>query len=118
ESVAVEKRLRSEEPREVIRQILQHRKEGAAGGAYSSFLKKDGIPGEEKIAANVFPDVMWVSTKTKTREPGDLEDRAARFLIDQNLLLINADFRVFLDMINRWQKEFGGGETVKKTVEQ
>ena len=115
ESIALEKRQRSEEPRDVIRQILQHRKEGAAGGAYSAFLKKDGIPGEE-VSANVFPEVMWVSTKTKTREPGDLEDRAARFLIDQNLLIINADFRVFTDMINMWNKELGQNEAVNKII--
>jgi hypothetical protein len=48
----------------------------------------------------------------------DLEDRAARFLLDQNLLLINADFRVFKDMITRWHKEFGGGDTVKNTVQE
>jgi hypothetical protein len=37
-----------------------------------------------------------------TREIGDIEDRAARCHVDQNLLLINGDFRVFTDMIERW----------------
>jgi len=36
-----------------------------------------------------------------------LEDRAARFHIQQNLLLINADFRVFTDMVNKFMKDFG-----------
>lgn len=35
-----EKRLRDDDPREVVRQILQHRKGGTAGGAYSAYLKK------------------------------------------------------------------------------
>jgi len=46
-----------------------------------------------------------------------LEDRAAKFLSDQNTLLINADFRVFTDMVARWHKEFGGSEAIKSTIE-
>lgn len=38
------------------------------------------------------------------RIPPDLEDRAAKYLVEENLLLINADFRVFRDMIDRWVK--------------
>jgi len=35
-----------------------------------------------------------------------MEDRAAKFLDDKNLLLINADFRVFSDMVGHFEKEF------------
>jgi hypothetical protein len=45
--------------------------------------------------------------KDGTREHGDIEDRAAKYLSDQNLLLANADFRVFGDMIAFFAKEFG-----------
>jgi hypothetical protein len=39
------------------------------------------------------------------------------FIDDQNVLLINADFRVFGGMIDRWHKESGGPDAVRKTVE-
>ena len=90
-------------------------KGGAAGGLYSVFLKKDGIPGED-VQPDVFPDVRWISVKDKTREPGDLEDRAARFHSDQNVLMINADFRAFNDMIVKWRKEFGNTPAVAEIV--
>ena len=48
-----------------------------------------------------------MSVDDGTREYGDIEDRAAKFHRDQNLLLINADFRVFHDLIDFFVKEFG-----------
>ena len=80
-------------------------KGGTAGGVYAVFLKKNGIPAKP-LQPDVFPKIMWVSVKDGTREPGDIEDRAARFLIEQNELLMNGDFRVFADMITRWVREY------------
>jgi hypothetical protein len=114
DSLIREQRLRADDPREVVRHILQHKRSGAAGGAYSAYLKKDGIPGEE--VPNLFPNVYWVSVKTKTREPGEMEDRAARFLIETNTLLINADFRVFTDMISFWNRELGKETDISQIV--
>lgn len=74
-------------------------KGGQAGNVYSVFLKADGTPGKE-TQPDVFPKVKWISVEDGTRESEDLEDRAARFLLEQNQLLINADFRVFTDMID------------------
>ena len=88
---------------------------GAAGGAYSAYLKKDGVPGEA-VKPNIWPEVTWVSVKDGTREPPDLEDRAAKFLLDQNHLIINGDFRVFTDMIDKWNRDLGGGAGVNETV--
>jgi hypothetical protein len=106
-----EKRLRAaDDPREVVRHILQQRKSTSAGGAYSAYLKEDGVPGED--ATNLFPEVLWVSIKTKTREPGEIEDRAARFVMETNTLLINADFRVFTDMIDFCAREYGKGADI------
>jgi hypothetical protein len=45
-----------------------------------------------------------------SRDAGDqLEDKAASFISTQNTLLVNADFRVFKDMIGRLCKEKDAG---------
>jgi hypothetical protein len=90
---------------------------GTAGSLYSLFLKADGIPGQA-VRPDVFPEVRWVSVKNGTRELGDFEDRAARFVMNQNTLLINADFRVYSDMVNRWVKQFEDRASVYQTIEQ
>ena len=82
-------------------------KGGQAGGIYSVFLKKDGVPGSPS-KPDVFPLVQWVTIANGGREPGDMEDRAARYLADQNILRINGDFRAFTDMIDRWCKDLQG----------
>lgn len=78
---------------------------GVAGGIYGNFLKNNGAPATG-IRPDVFPKVDWVSVAAGTRTPGDIEDRAARYLPEQNRLLINGDFRVFNDLIDRWAAEF------------
>ncbi len=92
---------------------------GTAGGAYAVFQKKDGVAARE-VRPDVFPRIHWVSVLDGTREIGDIEDRAARFHVDQNLLLINGDFRVFTDMIERWVKVYkdrpGAREQIRDTV--
>lgn len=89
---------------------------GMLGNIYALFEKKDGKPGE-RVHPDPFPLVKWISVREGTREQKQLEDRAAGFIDDQNLLLINADFSVFSDMIDRWHKEFGGSDGIRKTVE-
>jgi hypothetical protein len=64
-------------------------------------LKKNGQTGD-KVRPDLFPEVKWVSINDGTRPHGNIEDRAAQYLQDQNVLLINADFRVFNDMIQYW----------------
>lgn len=126
DTVTREKRLQADDPREVVRHILQHEKSKGtgAGGAYSAYLKKDGVPGERVAGegpADFFPESFWVSLKTKTREPGQMEDRAAQYVIEANSLLINADFRVFTDMIDYWTREYKGtdiSQFVIKAVRQ
>jgi Histidine kinase-, DNA gyrase B-, and HSP90-like ATPase len=74
---------------------------GAVGGIYSAFLKNDGQPGRE-ARPDLYPDVVWVSVENGKRELGEIEDKAARYLEEQHLLKINADFRVFTDMVDHW----------------
>jgi hypothetical protein len=52
------------------------------------------------------PQIVWVSEADGTRSPGVLEDRAAHFFPEQNLLQINGDFRVFTDMVSYWCKQY------------
>jgi hypothetical protein len=54
----------------------------------------------------LFPQVHWVSVADGTREQGEMEDKAARYLEDQHILKINADFRVFTDMVEHWVREY------------
>jgi hypothetical protein len=96
-------------------------KAGRAGDIYSLFLAAKGVPGEE-LRVEIQPDVRWVSVAEGTRTPPDLEDRAAKFLPQQNLILANGDFRVFTDMTERWCKQYshvtGARETVQDVVRE
>ncbi len=91
------------------------------GTIYSIFLAKDGKPAD-KSGKNPWPDVDWVSVKDGTRQPGDMEDRAAKYLKDQHRIMINADFRVFRDMTDRWCKRFssipGAPPVIEETVRE
>jgi hypothetical protein len=76
-------------------------KGGRAGNVYALFLADDGQPGEE-VSGDSEPEVQWVTVADNTRAPGFLEDRAAAYLVDSNLLQINGDFRGFTHMVDRW----------------
>jgi hypothetical protein len=97
---------------------------GRAGGIYALFLEEDGDPGRE-VAVDPDPDVVWISAvdpKLPTRTPELLEDRAAKYLPEQNVLQINADFRVFNDMIDRWCRFYpdvpGARDVVTQTARE
>lgn len=89
---------------------------GRAGNIYALFLLDAGLPGEVVNSENI-PDVIWVSAGDGTREPPFLEDRAAKYLVEQNVLQINADFRVFTDMIDLWCHQYSSGSGVQDVVE-
>lgn len=89
---------------------------GRAGDIYSLFLASKGVPGEE-LRMEVHPEVRWVSVSDGTRTPPDLEDRAAKFLPQQNMILANGDFRVYVDMTDRWCKQYGHVPGARDTVQ-
>src|SRR5581483_9384868 len=94
---------------------------GRAGSVYGLFLAASGIPGEEtKVQGE--PERKWVSIADGTRASGDLEDRAAKFIAQQNLLLINDDFRVFTDMVKYWCDRYssapGSATAVREVVRE
>ncbi len=90
---------------------------GRAGSVYALFAD-DGDAGEAVPNPDPIPITKWVSVADGTREPADLEDRAAKYHPEQNLLLINADFRVFVDMVNRWAKQYDDVPGAREVAEE
>lgn len=78
---------------------------GKDGNVYALFERKGGSPGE-KVQPDVFPKVSWVSVENGSRSDEFIEDRAAKYLQDQNYLQINADFRVFRDMTKHLMQSY------------
>ena len=72
-----------------------------------------------KSTADPYPVVRWVSLEDGSRTIDDgMDDKAATFLRSQNTLLVNADFRVFTDMIGRLckEKDVGRGPVLQNAV--
>ncbi len=94
-------------------------RDGEVGNIYHLFEKKGGAP-SDKSAVDPFPVVKWVSIKNGRTEDDGMEDKAAKFIQNQNTLLVNADFRVFKDMIARLcrEKDAGIGPDLQSTVEE
>ncbi len=96
---------------------------GKKGDLYSLFAEEAGDPADLVNISNE-PEVVWQSIEDEppTRSAGDMDDRAARYLPEQNKLIINGDFRVFTDMIDRWELRYthvpGARATVKNVVRE
>lgn len=91
---------------------------GRAGGIYSLFVGgEDDIPANS-VLADTDPHVIWITERDGTRTKDVLEDRAARYLADQNHLLINGDFRVFTDMIDRWEARYPSVPGARRVIEE
>jgi Histidine kinase-, DNA gyrase B-, and HSP90-like ATPase len=95
-------------------------RDGEVGKLYHLFEKKDGVPSTRAVV-DPFPVVNWVSIKNRTRTEDDgMEDKAAKYIQNQNTLLVNADFRVFTDMVARLckEKDTALGADLQSTVEE
>jgi hypothetical protein len=97
------------------------KKGGRSGDIYALFAESGPMNGDP-VNSLTEPDVVWVSEEKGSRISPDMDDRAAKFLLPQNKLLINADFRVFTDMIDRWTLAYdhvpGGRATVEQVVKE
>ncbi len=95
---------------------------GKAGDVYALFLETQGGVNADEVEAPDEPDAVWVQIEDGTRSHNDMEDRAAKYLLEQNKLLINGDFRVFTDMVDRWTKKYrhvpGARNSVVKVVQE
>lgn len=97
------------------------KKGGRAGDIYALFAEAGSLDADPVDTFNE-PKTRWVSVEEGTRTPPDLDDRAAKFLLQQNPLLINADFRAFTDMVERWAQAYshipGARTTIKDVVHE
>jgi hypothetical protein len=101
---------------------------GGRGGAsssdiYGAFITADGEPGVAVAGRQSEPAVHWVSIADGTRSENDeMEDRAALYVSESNLIQANRDFRVFQDMIrevsNRYSQTPEVLGQVKDSVEE
>ena len=91
---------------------------GTQGNLYSLFEREPGVQAEE-IESHELPEieVNWVSVVDGTRTPPHLEDRAARYDRRHNLIEINADFRGYQDVVNRWVSRYRGVPGAPATIE-
>jgi len=96
---------------------------GASGDIYGAFIATEGTQGTEVVDRNNEPDVKWVSVLNSTRYIGDdLEDRAAIYIAESNMIQVNSDFRVFQDMIREVGSRYADSPEIaiqiKDTVEE
>jgi hypothetical protein len=96
---------------------------GAAGDIYGAFIASEGVQGSEVVDRNNEPEVKWVSIHENTRSAGDdLEDRAAIYIPESNMIQANSDFRVFQDMIREVASRYADTPEIttqiKDTVEE
>jgi hypothetical protein len=79
------------------------------GDMLASILAADGEQAESTNDMEpIFPRTVWISqfNDPPTRAADELDDRAAKYLPDDNLIQINGDFRVFVDMEDHWCREY------------
>lgn len=92
---------------------------GANSDLYAAFIIDTGVPGEEVRNRDNTPEVRWISVEDGTRDTDNLEDRAAQYFPDQNLILANSDFRGYRRVMEVLATEYPHAEPsqVKQIVE-
>lgn len=87
-------------------------KAGRSGDIFALFAQTGAETGDP-IDSSIEPNTRWVSEKDVPL----LRDRAAQYTLDQNLLLINTDFRAFTDMTDRWVSTYSAVPGARKVIE-
>lgn len=92
------------------------------GDLLASMLAADGAEAEAtRPSEPPVPRVVWLSEADGSRASEVLDDRAAKFLPEDNQIQANADFRVFTDMADYWCDEYGvdrGNKAVIDVVQE
>lgn len=89
-------------------------KGGKRGDLYALFAENSGEPANF-VDLPVEPEVKWVY------EPAEVEsfqERAARYLSDQNLLLINGEFTAITEMVERWVDRYAHVPGARKSIRE
>lgn len=91
---------------------------------YALFTVNDGLEAEFVNHATE-PEVAWVSVEDGSRAYEEMDDRAANYIVDSNLIKVNADFRVVTDMVERWEQRYanvpgarGPGGAIEQVVRE
>jgi hypothetical protein len=85
----------------------KHRPGSQTGDLLASMLSAEGAEAELMPRAEPpIPRVVWLSITDGSRSAEVLDDRAAKYLTDDNLIQANADFRVYTDMADYWCDEY------------
>src|SRR5262249_36292698 len=92
-------------------------KAGRSGDIFALFAPAGGEKADP-VDSLLEPESKWITEKDGSRTPGNLDNRAARYLLDQNLLLINADFRAFTDMVDRWVVAYAHVSGAQKVIQE
>lgn len=77
-----------------------------SGDLYSQIARASGDRAIAVRKQMVEPKTQWIRSSDATRSPGEIEDRAGRYLPEQHTLLLNADFRAFTEMIDHWTTRY------------
>jgi hypothetical protein len=98
---------RSSPTETVEREPAAHKPGSQTGDLLASMLAADG---DEAISLPPteppIPDVVWLSASDGANIPDLLDDRAALYLPEDNLIQANGDFRVYTDMADYWSDEY------------
>lgn len=81
------------------------------GELYSLFVVEDGGQPGREVQDRFDIKAQWVPEA----EIGT-SDRAAHYVTETNILLINQDFRVFTDFVERWEKQYKGVPGARQVI--
>lgn len=85
----------------------------ATGDMLAAMVAEEGTEAQPtRPSEPPIPGVAWIS------DEAILDDRAAKYLPDDNLIQANKDFRVFTDMANYWAAEYGITDPQKGVVDE
>jgi len=81
---------------------------GPGGRDGSGYLRPGDRVSGMRVAGLNLPQVQWVNAADGSREPDEMEDRAALYVQHKNLILVNADFRGFTSLEQYWLRQLDG----------
>ena len=84
-----------------------------------SIYEKESNTRGVRVQADPFPKVLWCSLSEKTRDEGEMIDRAAKYFPEENLVKANRDFSGYEDVKKEFITEFGKtNENAPKIITQ